>query len=197
MDKWTTDSNKLFDNFQKEFPLSKIKIMTLDEYTKAGATTTFIYWLEKKLDELGSIWGGSSFKFGIYNRKDKKNVSSNNTSVYQKDYAWYRKYGTDRDQVFNKVKSLIVEVIEAVQSGNLNAIDDIDLGTVYKWKIAFHYQDPTKPLIIPIFKLDAMQLYFKSRDKKMSSFQKKFHGQFKTLEEAFRFSQKVWKNYIV
>ena len=41
--------------------------MTLDEYSKIGDKHTFTYWLESRLDQLGSIWGGSSFKFGIFN----------------------------------------------------------------------------------------------------------------------------------
>lgn len=32
--------------------------MTLDEYTQAGSKDSFSYWIESRLHELGSIWGG-------------------------------------------------------------------------------------------------------------------------------------------
>lgn len=31
--------------------------MTLDEYIKQGEKNTFAWWLESRLDSLGSIWG--------------------------------------------------------------------------------------------------------------------------------------------
>ena len=62
---------KTWDAFLKEWPLERLRTMTLQEYTAAGRDHTFTAWIERRLDKMGSIWGGSSFKFGIYSRKDK------------------------------------------------------------------------------------------------------------------------------
>ena len=54
--------------FQRKWNSEKIKAMTLEEYTSVGEKERqdFSYWIESRLDEIGSIWGGSAFKFGIY-----------------------------------------------------------------------------------------------------------------------------------
>lgn len=44
--------------------------MSLTDYTAAADKDIFIYWIESRLDEYGSIWGSSAFKFGIYSRND-------------------------------------------------------------------------------------------------------------------------------
>ncbi|MDA3956975.1 hypothetical protein [Oceanispirochaeta sp.] len=56
--------NNPWEEFLQEWPLEKVKTMTLPMYTSVGKKDTFTYWLESRLDKLGSIWGGSSFKFG-------------------------------------------------------------------------------------------------------------------------------------
>ena len=184
---------KIYDEFRNLFPLERVRSLSLEDYTCAGRKDTFTYWIENELDKWGSIWGGSSFKFGIYNRKDKTECKDNSSSIYTEDYAWYRKYGTNKDDVFKKVRCLIVDVIEASQRGDLDALEKIALGIAYKWKIAFHYQDNENPLIIPIFRLEAMQLYFKSKIKKMSEFHKKIKCS--NLEDGYKLSIEIWKKY--
>ncbi len=49
--------------------------MTSEEYTgisSEGERDDFTYWLENRLENMGSIWGGASFKFGIYRRNDSR-----------------------------------------------------------------------------------------------------------------------------
>ena len=60
----------LWEEFLSVWPASRLATMTLDEYTQAGSKDSFTYWIESRLDELGSIWGGSAFKFGVFSRKD-------------------------------------------------------------------------------------------------------------------------------
>ena len=66
----------LWDEFLSSWPASRLAKMTLDEYSKAGSKESFTYWLESGLDELGSIWGGSAFKFGVFSRKSTEDKSS-------------------------------------------------------------------------------------------------------------------------
>jgi len=152
----TTDL-ALFNDFLEKWPLERVRKMSLDEYTKAkrraeGEIDTFTYWLEAKLADYGSIWGGSSFKFGIYSRNDEEVKESKGGRMYTEDYAWYAKYGSTKEAAFEKVRSLVVAVIEGVQRDDLRAIDSADLGDVYKWKIAFHYQsDVGNPSVLNIY----------------------------------------------
>lgn len=155
------DANKLWDEFLAAWPVERVKAMTLSEYTNVGNNDTFTYWLESRLDPLGSIWGGSSFKFGVYERKNTNLAESGSGRTFGEKYAWYSKYGDTADQAFSKVKSLIIEVIEAASIGDLESIDQIDIGDAYKWKIAFQYQDRSNPKILDIFIKNALAYYLK------------------------------------
>ena len=139
IDNIEVEKDKIYKEFNNKFPLEKLRKLTLEEYTNTERSNSFCYWVEKKTEKLGSIWGGSAYKFGIFkiggNRKDKKGTLSDN------EYAWYSKYGQSREEAYRNVHSNIIRLVEAAQNGNFEEIDSIDLGTVYKWKIAFLYSN--------------------------------------------------------
>lgn len=78
----------LWDDFLKAWPASRLKTMTLDEYSQAGSKDSFTYWIESHLDEMGSIWGGSSFKFGVFSRKDTEDKKSDAKLSYSDTHGW-------------------------------------------------------------------------------------------------------------
>ena len=86
--------------------------MKLEEYTKAGNKDTFTYWIESKLDKIGSIWGGSAFKFGIFSRDNTDEKKSNNKRSYDSEYGWYTKDGTTREEAFKSTKDKIIKLIK-------------------------------------------------------------------------------------
>jgi 5-methylcytosine-specific restriction protein B len=45
--------------------MDRLQTMTLEEYNEVGTGNSFCYWLESKTEDIGSIWGGSTFKFGV------------------------------------------------------------------------------------------------------------------------------------
>lgn len=151
---------KDFKDFQQYWNLEKVKKMTLEEYTSTIAISEnrndFTFWIENKLDKMGSIWGGSSFKFGIYRQNNNEYKESGNKRYYDNQYGWLQKYGDTANEAFEKIKRLIVEVIIASQKNDLEAIDKIDLGDAFKWKIAFHYQNIDDIKIIDIFKKEVV-----------------------------------------
>lgn len=156
----TLNERKLFEEFQKTWTLEKVKNMTLEEYTSVkgdGERDDFTYWIENQLDILGSVWGGSAFKFGIYKRDRIEDKEQGKGRVYDKHYAWLEKYGKTQQEAFQKVKSLIMQVIECSRKNELAKIDKIDLGHAYKWKIAFHYQNPDNMKMFCIFKQDTLR----------------------------------------
>lgn len=151
--------HELWHQFRAVWPADRVRSMSLEEYTLAGNKETFIYWMESRLDKLGSIWGGSSFKFGIYSRSDRGPRENVGGRVYSENYAWMRKYGDSEKEAFENIRLLIVEVIDAVHRNELERIDQIDLGGAYKWKIAFHYQQSLEsPVCINIFRRRVLEL---------------------------------------
>jgi len=161
-----------------------------------GDLDTFTYWLEAKLQDYGSIWGGSAFKFGIYSRNNNDDKQNKSGRTYTSEYAWYTKYGKTKDEAFERVRSLVVAVIEAVQNGELEAIDDIELGEVYKWKIAFHYQrDIHNPDIINIYDPSALRaLSGLPKAARISECHKKLLADRGTLS-ATDYAELLWATY--
>jgi 5-methylcytosine-specific restriction enzyme B len=138
---------ELWDQFLTRFPLEKLETMSLDEYSQVGSKDSFTWWIEAGLDKLGSIWGGSSFKFGIYARKNTETTFKNRQYKGDEQYAWLAKYGDTASEAFTTVTSLIAAVARAAKQGDLEAVDQVDLGAAYKWRIAFHYQNRRRTTI--------------------------------------------------
>lgn len=147
------DLYQLKKDFLNEWPLSRIQNMTLEEYTNLDKTS-FCYWLEAKTHDLGSIWGGSSYKFGIYKRRDISTTITVDNRITDGEYAWFTKYGTTKETAFETVKNIIISIITNIQNDTLENIDSLDLGDAYKWKIAFLYGNFN---VVNIFKLESLQ----------------------------------------
>lgn len=145
---------KLYEDFLKEFPLESLKDMTLEKYTNLNREDSFCYWIESKTYELGSIWGGSSYKFGIY-RYDKK--PDNPTIVVSDDqYAWYKRYNAEnREEAYHIVLASIIRIAECAAKGEFDKIDDdCTFGKVFRWKIAFLYSNKK---LVPIYKKEMLR----------------------------------------
>ena len=145
---------KVYEDFQKEFPIETLSGLPLEQYTNLKRSDSFCYWVESKTYCLGSIWGGTSYKFGIY----EYNKKPDNPAVVTEDdrYAWYNKYNaTTRDAAYEIVLDSIVRIAEAARNGNFKEIDkeEYAISGVYKWKIAFLYADLH---LIPIFKKEML-----------------------------------------
>jgi len=113
----------LWDELLDAWPKSRIESMTLTEYSAVGDKNSFCNWLESRSEKLGSIWGGSSFKFGIYNRSDKSEKSESTRYTYTDEYAWESKLGGSEQEAFNAVKDYILSVVTYVQAGTLSDIE--------------------------------------------------------------------------
>ena len=146
------DRNKLLNDFLKAWPLKKLSSMTLDQYTKLNASDSFCFWLESKTSELGSIWGGSAYKFQIYSCRTAPKLRTGQQSDGK--YAWNSKHGNTANEVFEKVRAAVCEIATNAAAGNFKAIDEIDVfGGVCKWKIAFLYSHKQ---LIPIYSRDKL-----------------------------------------
>jgi 5-methylcytosine-specific restriction protein B len=95
MNKSASERQELWGDFLIKWPLEKLQTMSLLEYSEVGTDSSFCYWLESKTSDIGSIWGGTAFKFGVYARKDKADDKNINGRCYLGDYGWLEKYGGD------------------------------------------------------------------------------------------------------
>ena len=150
-------NNNLWDEFLNAWPIERVRAMTLSNYTDTKRDDAFIYWLEFRLLSLGSIRGGSAFKFGIFARGDSKDKEAGRGLMYTDEHGWLSRHGSTPEEAFEKVKANILTVISAAQRGALDEIDPVDLSDMFKWKLAFLYQDRDAPSIVPIFNAVALK----------------------------------------
>lgn len=186
----------LWDEFLEKWPIDRIENMTLPEYTSVGSKDTFTYWIESKLDQMGSIWGGSSFKFGIYSRSETEEVVSRGNRMYTTEYGWHKKYGDTPEEAFVAIKKEILKTITAAINSEIKQIDDVDLGHAYKWKIAFHYQNRDNPTVLPIFKFEVL-LAIAEREKKIptSEIYSVLLSERPSNEDLLTYGKGLWEKY--
>ncbi len=169
MDKSVQERETIWQEFLERWPLDTLSSMSLDEYTSVETGDSFCYWLEKRTEDICSIWGGSSFKFGVYARKDTTEKEGGNGRRFADDYAWMEKYGDTPEAAFISVKAEIIKVAQAASRGDLAAIDDADLGEALRWKIAFLYQNQQNPTIVPILKGDYLNMLLETPEPRLSA----------------------------
>lgn len=200
-----TDDNArraLWSEFLTAWPPERVRQMTLEEYTNANRDHAFIYWIEQRLDKLGSIWGGSAFKFGIYCRDKTEAKEASNGRVWGEKYAWLKKFGATEQAAFATIRGRLIGVLEAVQEGKLARIEEIDLAPVLKWKVAFLYQDRAKPLLLPIYKKEMLFFHYRAIDPGAKLGSTPYHVMYETLLErhladgdVLEVGKRLWEAY--
>ena len=154
---------QLWNDFLCRWPRESLNQLTLEEYVSVNDQDTFTYWLETKTRELGSIQGNTSAKFGIYKRNGEGKEQS---GIGHGDiYTWRTRYGNNESEVFNYVKSVLVQISQAAYEGNLDEIDSIDFAPLIKWKIAFLYQNQDSPVLINTFSKPMLEVLTNSNSK--------------------------------
>ena len=188
----------LWDEFLQQWPITRLRTMTLAEYSQVGSQDTLCYWLESRLDKMGSIWGGSAFKFGIFSRKDKSDKPGGGGDSYSANYAWYTKYGANETEAFARVRDIVADVAEAAARGDLQAIEDANLGQATKWKIAFHYQNREQPCVVAVFMKRSLLAFLGPPDRKLrmmdlqaAALKKRAEG-----EGILEFGSRVWAVWV-
>ena len=131
---------KLKELFLERFPVEYLRSMPIEKYTNLNRTDSFCYWLESETYRLGSIWGGSSLKFGIY--QFDKVPKENMPAKHDEKYCWLSKYDCETsEEAYEIVRDKIATIAEKAAAGDLQGVDEIDFGDVVKWKIAYLYSD--------------------------------------------------------
>ncbi|MCD8453785.1 EVE domain-containing protein [Tenacibaculum finnmarkense genomovar ulcerans] len=192
-----TELENLKQQFLEKWPIEKLQEMEIQEYTNTNREDSFCYWVEHITRDLGSIVGGSSYKFGVFKKGSNTPTPQKNHVNSDGEYTWYSKYGETAQEAFEKIKEIIITIATNVQTNNLEAIDSINLGTAYKWKIAFLYGNYN---IINIFKLEALRYVAKNlqipfiKKTPVSTFHREILKQKKEIN-FFEFSHDLWQQY--
>ncbi len=124
--------------FVSHFTIRRVANMQLNEYVLGldlpSDGYNFCYGLERQLDGLGRILGARSNKFGIYFGKIKSDPT--------RKYRFTRKFGSNKDEAFNNVKTAISQLLIAGREKDLNSIVSNSLSPMFKGKIlATYYPD--------------------------------------------------------
>lgn len=199
-----------FYNFRKKWSPKRMYKLAIEEYTN-NKNDSFIYDMEynPNFQSLGSIKGGASNKFGIYHIKRKSNINKGKKGGihYGEKYAYKITYGKSENEAYNNIIDMVNNIINDVQSGNFANVKSVDFWPVYKWKIAFLYQNPENIKVLPIYSWNALHYYITSELKIYSSEGAEELNQFllndiiikhhdiNTLEEAFEISEKIWNTW--
>lgn len=146
----------LWDQFLERFPLEKLKSMSLEDYSQVGSKDSFTWWIASGLDKLGTIWGGSPIKYGIFARQVDWKKTGTPHHRNDKKFTWRAVFGETAEEAFVAVRSLIVKIAQAAREGDIDSIVQVDLNNAYKWKIAYHYQDRKNPTILNVFKKEVL-----------------------------------------
>ena len=177
----------LWDEFLKEWPARRLRTMTLDEYTKAGSKDTFTYWLEWRLRDLGSIRGIWASKFGIFSRANDAPKGIHGRLRYCDSHAWYSALGATAEEAFEKVRDYVIQIAELASQGDVDGIGALSFkdsegrslrikeaeSEAFRWKVAFHYQNRQKPVIVDVFKPALLATYTgRSASEGMTALQK-------------------------
>lgn len=185
----------LWDEFLAVWPRTRLATMTLDEYTQAGSKDSFTYWIESRLDEMGSIWGGSAFKFGVFSRSNTDDKRSDTKLSYSETHGWYSSLGATAEEAFQKVRGYVAQVADLAAQGDLDGIEAFDyLGEAIKWKIAFHYQHRQAPVIVDIFKRAPLAVFVGgTASQSMASLQKATLAKRPADLGILEFGRQVWE----
>jgi hypothetical protein len=108
---------QLHMEFLERFPREKIATMSLDEYALGhkNSKDSFCYWLEFRLDELGSVRGGSSAKWGVW------------WSAELNDWRFNKGY-SDPDSAIQSIRTNLDRLLTAAAERRYDELDEIGSG---------------------------------------------------------------------
>lgn len=183
--------------FHNSWNLERIQKMTLEEYADLNNRDSLCYWLEYGLDELGLIGGVSLHKFEIWKPKNPEKELKDNRYSIQEGYFWNAKKGLTRDDAFQNIRELVVQIANHSINLDWEALDKINYHAIAKWKIAFMFSNKK---ILPIYSKRALLAISKglgNRDfpyKTQISVLQKFILQYKNEDEPIEYF--TGRNYI-
>jgi len=127
------EMEKLTNEFLDKFPISSIPDLPLENYVIGKRENdNFCPWLERKLKDVGNMFGSNSLKFGIYYGHTKADDENR--------YRYPSKFWAETpEHAYLKVNQAIVSLLKDGEKKNLAGVSDNPLATVFKGKILATY----------------------------------------------------------
>ncbi len=138
---WEADAALQLQEFNKNFPLSSLKKLTLEDYAIGrGRRDTYCYWLESGTRDVALIAGSSATKFGVYYGVSKKDPKKRYR--YTKHFRGALPETGAEKEVFKGIKAHLLDLIRAGASLDFSAIDANPFSQMIKAKVlALHFPD--------------------------------------------------------
>lgn len=115
------------NDFIRQFPASGIASLDLKSYCiGSGSEDNFCYWVERRTRRLGSILGATALKFRVYYDKTKAK------HIYLKEYD-------SAEAAIKHTRSLIGQLLKAVEADDIETIERNPLAPMYKGKLLSLY----------------------------------------------------------
>ncbi|MEZ2902134.1 McrB family protein [Acinetobacter terrestris] len=131
--------------FLESWPIDRIKDLTIEDYHQASNELSFII----QVDLFNPAEDGLTMS-NYYEIWQPITLGKSEDYHNEIPYSWHKRLGDESNLAFAGLKQEILNLLEAVQHRDLNAIDQIAFNASLKWMIAFLYQDFSDPFIIPI-----------------------------------------------
>ncbi|WP_252720849.1 McrB family protein [Acinetobacter variabilis] len=141
----TTALERKINVFLELWPAERLKNLTVEEYHQARNKDCFI----AQIDSFDPTQGDPTFAC-YFDLWEPVSLGDNDKYHNERPYSWNKRLGDNAEQAFQKIKQEILEIVDAAQRRDLNAIADIQFTKGLKWMIAFLYQDFSNPCVIPI-----------------------------------------------
>ncbi|WPC36220.1 AAA family ATPase [Acinetobacter sp. YWS30-1] len=141
----TTALERKINAFLELWPAERLKNLTVEEYHQARNKDCFI----AQIDSFDPTQGDPTFAC-YFDLWEPVSLGDHDKYHNERPYSWNKRLGDNAEQAFQKIKQEILEIVDAAQRRDLNAIADIQFTKGLKWMIAFLYQDFSNPCVIPI-----------------------------------------------
>ncbi|UUS62371.1 McrB family protein [Acinetobacter sp. YH12123] len=127
------------------WPAERLAQLSIEDYHQAKNINSFI----AQIDSFDPTQGEPTFA-NYFDMWEPVNLGKDEKYHNEKPYSWHKRLGSNAELAFETLKQEILDIVDASQHRDLNAIDQISFPKGLKWMIAFLYQDFSNPLIIPI-----------------------------------------------
>lgn len=145
------EGRKQWRAFLSEWPVSKLRELTLAQFYGEKGDGSFFSWLRDHTSSLGRFNEGA-LSSGV--RPCGRNAKALPGPDTKKDdtYIWYSILGDSTHEAFDALKTELLTAADAVQRGDLGPIALLKKAPgALVWKVAFLYQNQAQPLVLPFY----------------------------------------------
>jgi hypothetical protein len=191
------DPDGTLRRFLASWNLERIKQMSVEDYADLQNPDSLCYWLEYETKDLGEIGGIRLHKFELWKTDPNKEFQDNRFRL-ENGFAWSTKHGAHLDVAFQRVKGLVISIVEHSERREWEALDPLPFNAIGKWKIAFLFSDKA---LVPVYAKPALYRIAAGlalpidRHAEISVFQRAIQAQKDPAEDMLDFGKRLYITY--